>query len=148
MCKCDRIINVYMKHNDIAVTNFKHLGFEMEGYLPYVGGVFGGDDTNIDICMDCGKIQNWKPITDEEVFDLDEYKAEQKEEQQLVSQYEESNASIAVTLERNLIVAVLGDNFGWNWRENSDAKEMLTAELSTSTGKTLEAIKLILKELK
>jgi hypothetical protein len=32
-------------------------------------GIFGGDYTTIKVCMDCGKIQNWETISDEEVLD-------------------------------------------------------------------------------
>jgi hypothetical protein len=32
--------------------------------LPHVGP-FGGDDTTLEICCDCGQIIDWEPITDE-----------------------------------------------------------------------------------
>ena len=73
MCDCSRVVKIYLKHNDTAHTRIPHLNFEKEGYLPYIG-ILGGDDTQISICLDCGKIQNWVPISDDEIKETDEYK--------------------------------------------------------------------------
>lgn len=53
------IVTIFVKHNDMAIIEMD--GVEHEGYMPYVG-VFGGDDTSLEIDNETGKIIGWKPI--------------------------------------------------------------------------------------
>lgn len=69
-CKCGsvRLMEISCKHNDLASLNVAHLDIkEYYGNFPYVGS-FGGDYTDLTVCLDCGQIQNWKPISDDELL--------------------------------------------------------------------------------
>lgn len=64
------IVSVFMKHDDRATMVLKERGgavlAESEGYLPSAG-IFGGDDTELEIDNETGRILNWKPITVAEI---------------------------------------------------------------------------------
>ena len=71
-CKCDsgRLIMISGKCNDAASMSIPHLDFDHHGTTPHIGlcdGV-GGDYLELTICLDCGKIQDWEPKTDEELM--------------------------------------------------------------------------------
>lgn len=74
-CACTRIMSCSMKHDDRTSFSVAHLSIEKDGdYAPYLNG-FGGDYTQFEVCLDCGKIQDWAPVTDDEVkeaFDIEE----------------------------------------------------------------------------
>lgn len=152
MCDCTRLMEIYVKHNDVTNVRFPHLNkFETDGYLPYVG-ILGGDETHVYICMDCGKIQNWEPISDEEVEALEGYEEHLEEldvRAKTVAFFDKLKPEptiSAVVLEKNHIIAVLKDAFGKEWEKNADAMQVLRDELATATGNTLKAIKMILGE--
>ena len=44
--------------------------FELEGYMPSIKDVCGGDYIEIDICLDCGHVQREWPFTEEEVQEI------------------------------------------------------------------------------
>lgn len=69
-CLHTRKMSVFMKHNDMANMQIPHLDVDLQDYLPHIG-IFGGDDTQFEVCMDCGQIQRWKQITDEAVLEDD-----------------------------------------------------------------------------
>lgn len=63
-CKCgsSNIATISMKHDDRTSiihksTNLQH----HSSYMPHIG-ILGGDQTTLQICLDCGNIQNWQPI--------------------------------------------------------------------------------------
>lgn len=66
-------IYLFMKHDDTAsliIDNEKDEEiFDHQGYMPEVG-VFGGDQTELVIDNETGKIIDWKPITQEELDGL------------------------------------------------------------------------------
>jgi hypothetical protein len=145
-------MEIYVKHNDVTNVRFSHLkNFETQGYLPYVG-ILGGDETHVYICMDCGKIRDWEPISDEEVEALEGYEEHLEKLDAKKVKNAEVKAALpepvinATVLEKNHIIAVLKDAFGSEWEKNPDAIQMLRDELSTATGTTLKAIKMILGE--
>lgn len=68
-CDHPRKMSLSMKHDDRIAVVVPHLGVDYyDGYMPRIG-VFGGDDTNITVCLDCGQIMNWAPITDQQIED-------------------------------------------------------------------------------
>jgi len=55
-CKCgsDRVLALYGKVSDRCCAVFK--GAEHDGYPPSVGGICGGDDINVSVCLECGQV--------------------------------------------------------------------------------------------
>ena len=72
-CKCERILCLGGKVSDLSNTSIPHLGVEHEGYVPYISPALGGGDyIKLELCMDCGRIQNFEPITDANVLEDDD----------------------------------------------------------------------------
>lgn len=71
-CTHDYVAALYFKHDDRACIRVPHLRSNHVGYMPYVG-IFGGDDTSFEVCLDCGQILGWKPILDQEFEKKDEF---------------------------------------------------------------------------
>lgn len=71
-CKCgsNRIASAYLKHNDTAGIQIPHLDLDLDGYMPYFG-CFSGDDTTINVCLDCGQLQGWKAVSDAQIMEDD-----------------------------------------------------------------------------
>lgn len=67
--ECTEFFNFSCKHDDRAEFSVKHLKKDGFTGMPSLG-LFGGDYTKMSICMECGKIKNWIPITDEDVEEL------------------------------------------------------------------------------
>ena len=67
-CECgsDRILQISAKHDDRCSFQVPHLDVVVDENMLYVGP-FGGDYTNLEICMDCGRVQDWEAITDEDI---------------------------------------------------------------------------------
>lgn len=58
-------INPYLVNDTIS---------EFSGYVPEDLGIGGGDDISLVLCLNCGQIQNWKPIPQDKldsVFSVD-----------------------------------------------------------------------------
>lgn len=75
-CKCGsiRIIRLYGKCADRSVTQYgKH---EHEGYVPSGLGIGGGDDIDFHFCADCGQIQGFKPLTEQDIMEAFEIGSE------------------------------------------------------------------------
>jgi hypothetical protein len=129
-------MSVYMKHNDLASVTVRHLKINRDDYLPHVG-VFGGDDTHLTICMDCGMIQEWKPITDAEIKaacrrvndegDDEDEVAEVRRKQRAVEEplAPVSGVETAVVVEQQRIENELREGFGDNWRSDQFVVEFL-----------------------
>lgn len=76
-CGHARRMHLSMKHNDLACVTVNHLNIDRDDYLPYVG-IFGGDQTDFSVCMECGQISGWKPITDEQMLEACGIQAEEE----------------------------------------------------------------------
>lgn len=66
-------MRVHAKHSDAVTCNVPHLDFETDGKVPYVnyatGARFlGGDYLNLVFCLDCGRLQNFVKIDDDEIL--------------------------------------------------------------------------------
>lgn len=80
-CECTRIMSCFMKHDDRTSFSVPHLDIERSSeYAPYLNG-FGGDDTRFDLCLDCGKIQDWTPATDADVKEAFQIEEEEEEDE-------------------------------------------------------------------
>lgn len=68
MCVCgsQRVMSVSGKVSDMCFVSVPHLDIKHEGYAPGLG-VGSGDYLKFAVCLDCGKIQNFTPQTDEDV---------------------------------------------------------------------------------
>ena len=66
-----------------------YLDYEHDGYLPELPNVGGGDDVEIEICLECGQVQGEWPVgdsvltTDEEYDDEPRYSSAEREQRQL-----------------------------------------------------------------
>lgn len=70
-CKCGsiRLLGVGGKCNDLSNTSFGTA--DVEGYVPHIPGIGGGDYINISICVDCGTLQGFKTgMTNKEIITL------------------------------------------------------------------------------
>jgi len=63
-CESSRIMSVGSHASDLHSWT-RPDGKDGDGYLPYGLGIGGGDDLEIDYCLDCGQIQGEWPITEE-----------------------------------------------------------------------------------
>ena len=63
-CNSSRVFSVTAHCNDLCVVSYADNHYE--GYVPYGMGIGGGDDVEIDVCLDCGQLQGtWpRPTTD------------------------------------------------------------------------------------
>lgn len=66
-CKCgsNRIIGVSAHSSDLNVVTYNDMAHE--GYIPYGLNIGGGDDVEIDFCADCGAIQDFEPLSDQDI---------------------------------------------------------------------------------
>ena len=67
-CKSDRIMSISGKTSDLFSCQFK--GIEHVGYVPsdiIIGKDGWGDYINIDLCMECGKVQGKFPVSDSRI---------------------------------------------------------------------------------
>ena len=77
-CKCnsERIASVGCKHNDAFSLSVPHLNIAYRGYAPCISVAdetrlfLGGDYTRFTFCLDCGQIQNFAPISDEDLIKI------------------------------------------------------------------------------
>ncbi len=142
MCKCTRRIKLGLKHNDLAFTTIDHLDIEEDGYVPHIG-ILGGDYTNLTICLDCGLIQDWEPITDEQIkeaLDIEEEESNCAESD--VISLTKLNTTLA-EIEKSRLAVVLRDCFGSGWRANAEAKELVIEGEKVESGDLLAGIKLL-----
>ena len=57
------------KCSDATFVEVPHLGLEKEGYMPRVAGLGGGDYINLTVCLDCGQLQGFDKVDDEDLRD-------------------------------------------------------------------------------
>lgn len=78
---CSRWVTISAKHDDRASVAVRHMNIEQDSdYLPKLGGQFGGDDFSIDVCLDCGNIRGWQPMTDADVKEALNIEDEEEDE--------------------------------------------------------------------
>lgn len=71
-CRCgsNRLVIFAGKHDDRASLRILHLGVDTLDGIPRVGFKgFGGDYFEAEVCMDCGTIQNWRVLSDQDIKD-------------------------------------------------------------------------------
>ena len=147
-CTHSRTVELCLCHDDTAMMDIAHLKVHHDGYLPYIG-ILGGDDTNLEICLDCGQVIGWKPITDEEILkdtSINELLEEKAQEEQRKAEHKRSAASEPSTItladiKLNNRVAqfrrLLEQQFGPNWHKSAEAKQL--AESTTASAVPLDA---------
>lgn len=64
-CKSTRILSINAKCSDQCFASFGEL--EHEGYVPIINGLGGGDYLRIKICVDCGLLQGFEPLTNNQI---------------------------------------------------------------------------------
>ncbi len=69
-CKHERIIKIGAKANDCQFAYVPHLDLRHDGYALDIDNVCGGDYINLSICLDCGHVIGFTPLTDEEVKEV------------------------------------------------------------------------------
>lgn len=72
MCECgsSRTMTLNGKVSDMFSMHIPHMSVDHNGYVPWGFSVGNGDYLRMNICMDCGRIQNFKPLTDDTVREL------------------------------------------------------------------------------
>ena len=68
-CKSDRIIDLQAHCSDLFCLNYKGREIISSDYVPYEMGIGGGDDVDLEICMNCGQVQGTFPIEHELLTD-------------------------------------------------------------------------------
>ena len=51
------------------------------GYVPSGLGIGAGDYVRLDFCLDCGRIQDWTPVSDIYLCQMDEFAIDDGEEE-------------------------------------------------------------------
>lgn len=66
-CKCgsDRIMYISGHCVDSFSASYEDINYD--GYVPSGLGIGSGDDMDLSICMDCGKVAGEFPVPDEKV---------------------------------------------------------------------------------
>lgn len=72
MCDCasPKIMSVSGKVSDMCDVKIPHMAIDHEGYVPGGLGVGSGDYLRFSVCLICGKLQNFKPMTDEAIREV------------------------------------------------------------------------------
>lgn len=68
-CTCEnkRVITIVGKCGDMCGSFCEELNAKQEGYPPYIKNVSGGDYIDFSFCAICGQIQDFSPMTDEQI---------------------------------------------------------------------------------
>lgn len=152
-CKCGstRMMSVCGKSRDLNGIQIPHLNIDHDGYVPDGLGIGDGDYIEFTVCLDCGQIQGWKPVTDEAIKTSMNVKSEVDEEDEAqVSQYPTLDETMethfipqpttvrythnnreyeldykGIMFHRDRAVMLLEDAFGKGWRGNKEAHDIL-----------------------
>lgn len=160
-CKCgsNRIAEVRGKCADLSTTSIPHLDFEHEGYVMDLG-VGSGDNVELSFCLDCGHIQGFLPISDEEITEMEEFDLKPGAQRRHARYYgeehlaQDSDGPQAKTpepdvmsmkiVEMQRITKLLVGAFGADWQADAEAIEILHDELkiaaSTATREAIEEL--------
>jgi hypothetical protein len=66
-CNHTRVLSINGKVNDLCFTSVPHLRLERDDYPPDITGVCGGDYIDMEICLDCGTVVGFQPMSDAEI---------------------------------------------------------------------------------
>jgi len=66
-CEHKQVLTIYSHGKDMQSFAVPHLNIEYDGYAPDIEGVCCGDDVNLDLCLDCGVVVNFVPMTDKQI---------------------------------------------------------------------------------
>ena len=55
------------KVSDRCYIQVDHVDLALEGYVPGDLGIGRGDYLDLTICLDCGRVQDWEPVTDRDL---------------------------------------------------------------------------------
>ena len=63
-CRCgsNRILRLNAKCDDSCSVLFSEQRYE--GYVPHISGIKGGSYITLELCLDCGSLQDFKPVSD------------------------------------------------------------------------------------
>lgn len=70
MCEHKRILEVGAKASDLQNFAVPHLELEHNGYAPHITHLCSGDYIEFSICLDCGVVVGFKPISDEDITEI------------------------------------------------------------------------------
>jgi len=139
-CKCgsNRIAGIHGKCSDLGSVSIPHLDFEHQGYQMDLG-VGSGDYIDFELCLDCGQVQDFVPISDEEIKASEEWEMVKgtEEEQEREAELDASEPAVfsMAEVEYRKINQLLNANFGNNWRfdkmNQQQIREILTNSLET-----------------
>lgn len=160
-CKCgsNRIAEVTGKCNDLSSTSIPHLAFEYHGY-PMELGVSNGDTITVAFCLDCGQLQDFHPISDEEIVEMEEFDLKPGPgleryygEAHLAQDCDGPQAKIPEPdvmsmkiVEMQRITKLMRSAFGEDWQANPVTAQILRDELELDiSAATREAVEELLK---
>jgi len=165
-CKCgsDRIAYINGKTRDLNSISIDHLNFEHDGYMMDIG-VGSADYIEFDLCLDCGQVQGFTPVTDEMIMESEEYNLKRpgvvdSSIKEPISEYEKTprpdpqgrtSHEAPLTrkyMEKKRVITLMQDAFGPLWQKNEDAIDILKTTLGKpESGPALrEAIEELLNE--
>jgi hypothetical protein len=163
-CKCgsNRIAHIQGKSRDLNSIEIPHLDFEHDGYMMELG-VGDGDYIEFSLCLDCGQVQNFEPITDETIKESEEWKMRHDADDddddaddsvtraRPNSRDKPTQFEKAITLkdmEKKRAITLMQDAFGPLWQKNKEAIDILKTTLGKpEAGAALrEAIEELLNE--
>lgn len=75
-CKHERTLILNSKASDMHFCEVPHLTIEKDGYAPNIPGLCNGDYVDLTVCLDCGTVIGFEPMSDEEVLIAFEIEAE------------------------------------------------------------------------
>lgn len=68
-CGCNDIASLAMKHNDMSSVYIPSMDVDYRGYMLHLNSAIrAGSTTNFSVCLACGQIQGWTPVTKETVL--------------------------------------------------------------------------------
>lgn len=70
LCSSNRLMEINGHSRDCFNCEIPHLNIEHDGYAPELPNICNGDDISFTFCLDCGKIQNYEPLSDGELIEL------------------------------------------------------------------------------
>lgn len=91
-CESERVIFVQGHGKDLNYISAPYLKYEHDGYLPDIPNVGGGDDIEVNVCLECGQVQGKWPVSDACIFgfkdDSDLRGFEPKQIKQWIKEYD------------------------------------------------------------
>ena len=88
-CESKRILTINAKSSDLNTHFIEHLDHEHDGHNPEIPGVCDGDYINLTFCLDCGQIQDFKSLDDDELKSIYKIDIDEVYEDESDREYEE-----------------------------------------------------------